>query len=184
MTLPLLPSNHIVTADEYNAEVSAVNDLYAHQAVYFTGGTAATSAGAEVALTAWTNSVNFTFKNGYVYRLDFSFGAANTDVAGTTGLTLARIRKTVNSTAGVQLLYAAALSRGGGQVNNCFAFAFVKNVSGSDIITTLGATAQRSVGAANSIIYGDANIQMALHLSLLGTTAALPDLAAAAVAIV
>lgn len=124
-------------------------------------------------MSAWTGGVDttFTFTDGYLYKLEIVGGSANTDSAGTTGMNIIRVRKGVNTTSGQQLLQTVTFTRGGSNVISFAAHSYVKNASGADITTALGVTVARSIGAGNSLVYGDSNIPLIVTVTRLGRTA-------------
>lgn len=140
-------------------------------AKYATGGTLATGAGSESAMTAWTggdSTVNF--QNGYLYELALSIGAADSGTAGTGGTAIVRVRRTVNSTSAAILMQKQAMTSGAGAVKNYDFRSYVKNASGSDIAASLGLTVQNLVGG-NGVIYGDSSLPAVLNVYRIGLTA-------------
>lgn len=138
---------------------------------YATGGTLATGAGSEAAMSAWTGGDStVTFVNGYLYELALSIGAADSGTAGTGGTAIVRVRRTVNSTSAAILMQKQAPTAGGGAVKNQDFRSYVKNASGSDIAASLGLTVQNLVGG-NGIIYGDSTLPAVLNVYRIGLTA-------------
>lgn len=151
---------------------------------YFSGGTTASAAaGAENIMTAWTAGGTFTFEQGSLYRWKFAFGYY--DTAGTAHLIDFRLRKGF-TTAGLQLAQfrrTTTAGVGASIVQMGYHEGYIKNASGGQVVTAVGASVQRAAGTGTVALYGDATFQMTLALEHVGTTAALPTLAAIAVEI-
>lgn len=154
---------------------------------YWTGGTLASSTGAETAFAAWTADQAFTFYDGRIYRLDvqvvvFSAAAAFATIERIT----VRIRKAVNSTSAQALGEALLETQGTGSTGatvKTFA-AFIKNSTGADLTGVhLGLTVTRSTGAASNSIYGDATFPAFITATDVGAVADNTNLAALAISI-
>lgn len=150
---------------------------------YFTGGTTATSAGAENIFTTWTSTTGFTFEPGQIYRWDYSFGFY--DNAGTAHMCDMRLRKTF-STASQQLgIWRRNTSAGfNGIVGQSVAWGHIKNVTATDKSADLAPSIARASGAGSVSYYGDATYHCVLTLRHVGREADHPTLTATAYAIV
>lgn len=149
----------------------------------FTGaGTLVTSTGAETAMTTWDGSSDATapFIDLYIYRLDLDVGAFDAGVAGTGGSVLARVRRTVNSTAAAEIGKWQAATSGGTHVKSHHLVSYVKNASGGTINASLGLTVDLLVGG-NASLYGDGSgLPCILTVTRLGLSADHPGLSAVA----
>jgi hypothetical protein len=150
---------------------------------YFTGGTTATSTGAENIFTTWTSTTGFTFEPGQIYRWDFSFGFY--DGAGTAHMCDMRLRKTY-TTASQQLgIWRRTIPAGfNGIVGQSNAWGHIKNDTGTVKSADLAPSMARATGASSVSYYGDATYHCVLTLRHLGQTVDHPTLTATAYAIV
>jgi hypothetical protein len=150
---------------------------------YFTGGTTATSGGAENIFTAWTNTTGFTFEPAQIYRWDFAFGYY--DTGGTAHMCDMRIRKTF-STASQQLgIWRRTTTPGfNGIVGMSNAWGHIKNETGANVTADLAPSMARAAGAASVAYYGDVSYICVLTLRHLGRATDHPVLTATAYAIV
>lgn len=151
---------------------------------YFTGGTTATSGGAENIFTAWTDSSGFTFEPGQMYRWEFKFGYY--DNAGTAHMCDMRLRKGF-STATQQLgIWRRTTTPGfNGIVGMSDAWGYIKNDTGAAIASVLAPSMARAAGGGSVSYYGDASYTTALVLRHLGRTSDQPaELSAIAYGIV
>lgn len=169
----------------YNGTAWALIEPSAQEqgASYFTGGAAVTSSGStETAMSTWTSATTYTFAPSQVYELELAgayYASASSEHTG-----YLRVRKGVNSTAGVQLLQAGISTNSVGStgLDSFTATGFVKNATGANVTSALGVTITRSSGAANLVINGDTLIPLVLRVTRLGNTsdANLANLAAIA----
>lgn len=137
---------------------------------YATGGTLATSAAAETAMTAWTGGdATVDFLNLHLYRLDLEIGATDAGAAGVAGIVIIKIRRTVNSTAAAILGQFQAVTGGNNAVASKHFASYVYNASGATVSASLGLTVTKSIGG-DAKIYGDATglpcILTVTHLGL------------------
>lgn len=150
---------------------------------YFTGGTTATSAGAENIFTAWTSTTGFTFEPAQIYRWEFAFGFY--DNAGTAHMCDMRIRKTF-TTASQQLgIWRRNTTAGfNGIVGMSNAWGHIKNETSTAKTADLAPSMARAAGAGSVSYYGDATYTCVLSLRHLGRATDHPTLTATAYAIV
>lgn len=149
---------------------------------YFTGGTTASSAGAENIFTAWTATTGFSFEPAQIYRWDYAFGFY--DNAGTAHMCDMRIRKTF-TTASQQLgIWRRNTTPGfNGIVGMSNAWGHIKNETSGIVSADLAPSMARASGAGSVAYYGDANYICVLTLRHLGRAADHPVLTATAYAI-
>lgn len=139
---------------------------------YFTGGTTATSGGAENIFTTWTAitpSGGFSFDPGQMYRWEFNYGFY--DNAGTAHMCDMRLRKGF-STATQQLgIWRRTTTPGfNGIVGMSNAWGYIKNDTGSTKTSVLAPSMARAGGAGSVSYYGDANYTCSLVLRHIGPT--------------
>jgi hypothetical protein len=126
-------------------------------AMYYTGGTGATSAGAtEAALPAWTASNNpVTLLNAHAYFVHVR-GGLFSSVTGATEVANVKVRTAVASTVAQQIGLAAAPCITGSNVMS-FDFGFyIRNSTGGSISRSLGITVARKSGTGNHSLFGNA----------------------------
>jgi hypothetical protein len=152
---------------------------------YFTGGSTATSSGAENIFTTWTTTSGpFSFEPGQMYKWEFGFGFF--DNAGTAHMCEMRIRKSF-TTASQQLgIWRRAIPAGfNGIVGMSTAWGYIKNDTGAAVTSVLAPSMARATGAGSVSYYGDATYTTSLVLRHVGPTANQPaPLSAIAYAIV
>jgi hypothetical protein len=140
---------------------------------YFTGGTTASSAGAENIFTTWTATTGFTFEPAQIYRWEFNFGFY--DTASTTHVCDMRLRKTF-STASQQLgIWRRHTSAGlAGLVTQSNAWGYIKNDTSTDKTADLAPSIARAFGGGTVAFYGDSIYVTSLVLRHVGRTADMP----------
>lgn len=147
---------------------------------YFSGGTTASAAGGlENIMTTWTGGGTFTFENGVLYRYNFAFGFY--DTAGTAHMCEMRLRKGF-TTGGLQLAQfrRATVPGFASIVQMGFHQGYIKNASGGQVVTAVGASIQRASGTGTVAYYGDATFHMTLSLEQVGPVTSYPVLSAIA----
>jgi hypothetical protein len=141
------------------------------------GAMAVTSGAGEVAMASWgANGVDtsFVFRAGRVYAMEFQGITDTSGALGVSVLSTVRVRKGVNTTAGLELANRLVQSIGGNASCSFQFIEYVKNATGADITTSLGMTIQRATGAGIHTLYGDAARTLMLRLTDITDTATGP----------
>lgn len=178
-------------ADPTDAQDLATKNYVDSRAVatfYSVAGTLVTTSGTtEIAVGSWnaSSSATMTWKAGRLYRVLCRAGVFES--ASTVNVATVRIRKTVNSTAALQLLFFRAAIPAGVGTNvpeplGLFG-GYVKNATGADISAVPGMTIQKVVGTGNVSLYGDTSVQCFITIEDVGLVSANAPLAAIATAI-
>lgn len=147
-------------------------------------GTLLTSSGVEVALASWDagSSGPAIMRNGHVYEVQLIGGMYDSN--STVHVATLRVRKGVNTVAGLELVFwrgQTVPGVGSLAVPNLPTFVgYIKNVSGADVTFTPGLTIQRTLGTANVSLFGDVNIVCAVTLTDKGLVSDQQQLAAIA----
>jgi hypothetical protein len=156
---------------------------------YYTGGTGATSVGgAEAALVAWDAGVSnleqdVTFAPGRLYEIRLRGGVFGNAAGTVNEIATVRVRSALNNT-GAQLLGTARIGTPGlatGVVSFYHAFHVANKTAVRIDKSSLGVTVQRTTGANNAGVFGDAAAPLVLSVHDIGlyTDSALGEIAVA-----
>jgi len=136
-----------------------------------TAGGVATSAGSEVAIpsASYVAEPTYNFLNDRLYRVVLKGLVFNDGAAGSIQSSVIRIRKGAASTSGTVFASFHKFHFGGSSSEDFSLVGYIKNTSGATVASKLSITNQRSVGASNHSLFGDATFRLIMTVQDIGS---------------